>query len=188
VQVDLVELPRPEIEARLHAGRLQMGALLLSNLEQPAGLQLRVLARSRRQLWVAGDHPLAALGSVPWQALAAQPYILLQVDEGERNALAWWQSTGGQPASFIRTSSMEALREMVALGLGVTILSDMVFRPWSLDGRRIRALPVDSAPAGDGDRPGLVFGHPTQPVRSGAGAVPGSFVRQRCADSGKTLI
>jgi DNA-binding transcriptional LysR family regulator len=39
---------------------------------------------------------------------------------------------------------MEALREMVALGLGVTILSDMVFRPWSLDGRRIRALPVDA--------------------------------------------
>lgn len=144
VRVDLAELPRPEIEARLHAGRLQMGALLLSNLEQGAGLRKRVLARSRRQLWVAGDHPLAALGSVPWQALAAQPYILLQVDEGERNALAWWQDTGGQPTGFMRTSSMEALREMVALGLGVTILSDMVFRPWSLDGRRIRALPLDT--------------------------------------------
>jgi DNA-binding transcriptional LysR family regulator len=144
VQVDLVELPREEIEARLHAGRLQMGALLLSNLAQPAGLQQRVLARSRRQLWVAGEHPLARLGSVPWRELEALPYILLQVDEGDRNALAYWQAAGGQPASFIRTSSMEALREMVALGLGVTILSDMVFRPWSLDGRRIRALPVDA--------------------------------------------
>jgi DNA-binding transcriptional LysR family regulator len=144
VQVDLVELPRAEIEDRLHAGRLQMGALLLSNLEQPAGLQQRVLARSRRQLWVAGEHPLASLGSVPWQSLEAHPYILLQVDEGDRNALAYWQSAGRQPASFVRTSSMEAVREMVALGLGVTILSDMVFRPWSLDGRRIRALPVDA--------------------------------------------
>jgi len=37
---------------------------------------------------------------------------------------------------------MEAVREMVALGLGVTILSDMVFRPWSLDGRRIRTVPL----------------------------------------------
>jgi DNA-binding transcriptional LysR family regulator len=39
---------------------------------------------------------------------------------------------------------MEALREMVALNLGVTILSDMVFRPWSLDGRRIHAVPMDA--------------------------------------------
>jgi DNA-binding transcriptional LysR family regulator len=39
---------------------------------------------------------------------------------------------------------MEALREMIALGLGVTILSDMVFRPWSLDGRRIQAVPLDA--------------------------------------------
>ena len=31
---------------------------------------------------------------------------------------------------------------MVAAGMGVTILSDMVYRPWSLDGQRIdkRAL------------------------------------------------
>lgn len=40
---------------------------------------------------------------------------------------------------------MEAVREMAALGLGVTILSDMVFRPWSLDGRRIRAVPLRNA-------------------------------------------
>jgi DNA-binding transcriptional LysR family regulator len=45
----------------------------------------------------------------------------------------------------LKTSSMEALREMVALGLGVTILSDMVFRPWSLDGRRIRAVNLNWA-------------------------------------------
>ena len=37
---------------------------------------------------------------------------------------------------------MEAVREMVALDLGVTILSDMVFRPWSLEGRRIKAVPL----------------------------------------------
>lgn len=144
VQVDLVELPRAEIEDRLHGGRLQMAVLLLSNLVQPTGLFLRVLARSRRQLWVAGDHPLVSLGSVPWHAIEQHPYILLQVDEGDRNALLYWQAERREPPTFIRTSSMEAVREMVALGLGVTILSDMVFRPWSLDGRRIRALPVDA--------------------------------------------
>jgi molybdate transport repressor ModE-like protein len=144
VQVDLVELPRAQIEDRLHAGRLQIAALLLSNLAQPAGLQQRVLARSRRQLWVAAEHPLAGLGSVPWHEIEQHPYILPLVDEGDVNALRYWQAERREPPAFIRTSSIEALREMVALGLGVTILSDMVFRPWSLDGRRIRALPVDA--------------------------------------------
>jgi len=53
-----------------------------------------------------------------------------------------WKAAGLEPASFIRTSSMEAVREMVALGLGLTVLSDMVFRPWSLDGRRIHTVPL----------------------------------------------
>jgi hypothetical protein len=35
------------------------------------------------------------------------------------------------------TSSVEAVRSMVAAGMGVTILSDMVYRPWSLEGQRI---------------------------------------------------
>lgn len=143
VQVKLTELPRPQIEARLHAGQLQLAALLLSNLAQPEGLATRVLARSRRQLWVAGEHALAALGSASWAQIERHPYILPMVDEGDDNALRYWQAAGRAPPEFIRTSSMEALREMVALGLGVTILSDMVFRPWSLDGRRIRAIPVD---------------------------------------------
>ena len=45
---------------------------------------------------------------------------------------------------WLRDAHREALREMVALNLGVTILSDMVFRPWSLDGRRIHAVPMDA--------------------------------------------
>ncbi len=34
---------------------------------------------------------------------------------------------------------------MVANGAGVTILSDMVYRPWSLEGRRIVTIPTDPA-------------------------------------------
>ena len=40
---------------------------------------------------------------------------------------------------------MEALRGLVAHGFGVTILSDMVFRPWSLEGKRIDARPILNA-------------------------------------------
>jgi DNA-binding transcriptional LysR family regulator len=144
IRVTLVERARPEIEAGLRSGQVQIAALLLSNLDAPQAVRTRVLARSRRQLWVADAHPLADQGSVTWDEIAGHSYILPTVDEGDRNALGYWETAGRTPTQVVRTSSMEALREMVALGLGVTILSDMVFRPWSLDGRRIRAVPVDA--------------------------------------------
>ncbi len=144
IELSLEELPRQEIEARLTDGQLEMGALLLSNLETPERLETRVLGRSRRQLWMAANHALAGRGSVSFEELATLPYILPTVDEGDRNARRYWADAGHTPRKVIQTSSMEALREMVALNLGVTILSDMVFRPWSLDGRRIHAVPMDA--------------------------------------------
>jgi DNA-binding transcriptional LysR family regulator len=41
------------------------------------------------------------------------------------------------PRAVLTTSSIEAVRSLVAAGVGVTILSDMVYRPWSLEGQRI---------------------------------------------------
>jgi len=38
---------------------------------------------------------------------------------------------------------VEAVRSMVATGMGITILSDMVYRPWSLEGHRIDLKTLD---------------------------------------------
>lgn len=142
VEVVPVELPRARIERGLHEGTLELAVALLSNFAQRDRLNTLTLTRSRRQLWVAANHPLADAGSVGIDRIAEHPYILPMIDEGDQNAQRYWRDAGLRPASVLRTSSMEALREMVALGLGVTILSDMVFRPWSLDGRRIRTVDV----------------------------------------------
>ncbi|MFP3624713.1 LysR substrate-binding domain-containing protein, partial [Burkholderia sp. SIMBA_051] len=68
--------------------------------------------------------------------------ILITVDEGEQSTLRYWKKKGIEPNIAFRTSSMEALRGLVAHGFGVTVLSDMVFRPWSLEGKRIDARPI----------------------------------------------
>lgn len=142
VDVVPVELTRAQIERGLHEGRIELAVALLSNLEERAKLHTHTLTRSRRQLWVAAHHPLAEGGPASAAQIAEHPYILPMIDEGDANALRYWRDAGLNPTSVLKTSSMEALREMVALGLGVTILSDMVFRPWSLDGRRIRTVDV----------------------------------------------
>ncbi len=46
------------------------------------------------------------------------------------------------PASRLRTASTEAVRSLVAAGLGVSIQPDMTYRPWSLEGDIIEARPI----------------------------------------------
>ena len=61
----------------------------------------------------------------------------------------------------LRTSSVEAVRSTVANGLGVTVLSDMVYRPWSLEGKRIETINLrDTVPTmniGLGWKQGIEF-------------------------------
>ena len=68
---------------------------------------------------------------------------MLTVDEAENTALRYWRSTRYRPNVVFRTSSVEAVRSMVATGAGVAILSDMVYRPWSLEGGRIEVRTVE---------------------------------------------
>ena len=62
--------------------------------------------------------------------IAKEPYIMLTVDEAGKTRQTLLKPTGLRPRTIIRTSSVEAVRGMVAAGMGVTILSDMVYRPW----------------------------------------------------------
>ena len=137
LEIELAELPRAEIEAALVEGRLDLAVLLTSNLADTAELAQETLFRSRRRLWLPSDHPLMAPEHVSLRDVAQEPYVMLTVDEASRTASRYWDRAGVQPRVVFRTTSVEAVRSMVAAGMGVTILSDMVYRPWSLEGQRI---------------------------------------------------
>lgn len=147
IELDLRDMDRTAIEEAVLAGTIDLGVTLVSNAQRLEGLEHQMLIRSRRQLWAAPSHPLATAESVSLADIAAHPYILLTVDEGEASTTRYWRSRGLQPNIAFRTGSMEAVRGLVANGFGVTVLSDMVFTAWSLDGTRIDARPVmDSIP------------------------------------------
>ncbi|MBL4929755.1 LysR family transcriptional regulator [Fuscibacter oryzae] len=137
VTLHLSELPRAAIEEALVAGDLDLAVMLTSNLDNTGALDSETLFRSRRRLWLPSDHPLLAKAEVPLAEVAAQPYIMLTVDEASRTAGRYWEAHNLKPNVVFATSSVEAVRSMVAEGMGVTILSDMVYRPWSLEGQRI---------------------------------------------------
>jgi DNA-binding transcriptional LysR family regulator len=142
VRITPVEGSRAAIEQAIESGETELAIALTSNLTGLPGASRHHLIRSRRQIWMAPSHPLAALGEVDFADIAGHTYILPEVDESEVAAMRYWEQTTLRPRAWVRTSSIEAVREMVGLGLGVTILSDLVFRPWSLDGKRIAASPL----------------------------------------------
>lgn len=150
VLVQMHEIPRGEFERGIVDGSLDIGVILVSNLENTEDIDSEVLIRSRRRLWLCADHPLTERQAVSLAEVAAEPYVMLTVDEADQTALRYWMSTPHRPRTIFETSSVEAVRSMVAAGLGVTILSDMVYRPWSLEGQRIELREVtDQVPSMD---------------------------------------
>lgn len=146
INVKVHEVAREAIEEGLITQRYDMGVLLTSNVVL-SELSLETFFGSQRRLWVPAKHPLLEKAEVALADLVAEPYIMLTVDEAAATTLKYWSKTPHQPTVRMRTSSVEAVRSTVANGLGVTILSDMVYRPWSLEGKRIETINLrDSVP------------------------------------------
>lgn len=137
VRIDLYEASRDVIERALLDGALDIAVILVSNLAARESLQSETLIRSRRRLWLPAEHPLMKQDKVHLSDVARQPYVMLTVDEAGHTASRYWSLTPFRPNVIFRTSSVEAVRSMVAAGMGITVLSDMVYRPWSLEGQRL---------------------------------------------------
>jgi DNA-binding transcriptional LysR family regulator len=142
VAVSIRELDRSVIEKQLVAGQLGLGILLVSNLKHVEELATETLAKSRRRLWTSTNHPLLNKGKVTLRDIAKEPYIQLTIDEAAKTTLSYWSKHKLAPNVVFRTDSVEAVRSLVATGAGVTILSDMVYRPWSLEGDKLESREV----------------------------------------------
>lgn len=142
VDIDLVDMDRVTMEQAVAEGSIDLGVGLLSNIQPLDSYGHYVLVRSRRRAWMAASHPLAMQQSVTLHELAACPYIMLTVDDADTAAQRHWAGLGHELSIAMRTSSLEALRGLVAHGFGVSVLSDLVYRPWSLEGKKIMAIPI----------------------------------------------
>lgn len=143
INIELHDMDREHIEESILKGNTDLGLIILSNSQRRDCFAHHVLIRSRRQLWLANDHALMGLANVTLEDVAEQAYIMPTVDEGRASATRYWQLHELEPNVAFSTSSMEALRGLVAHGFGITILSDMLYRPWSLEGRKIACRPLD---------------------------------------------
>ncbi|MBB4952110.1 DNA-binding transcriptional LysR family regulator [Agrobacterium vitis] len=149
IDIQLFELNRESVEEGLLTNRYDLAVILTSNILNPELVTEKLLS-SQRRLWLPTRHPMLTLPSVGLQEVSQEDYIMLTVDEASYTSLKYWSQTPYAPKVTLRTSSVEAVRSLVANGQGVAILSDMVHRPWSLEGRRIETVTLrDPVPSMD---------------------------------------
>jgi DNA-binding transcriptional LysR family regulator len=150
IEVEIFEFEREVLEQKVISGELDIALMLVSNLGDIKRIKHEVLIRSRRRLWTQAGHRLSTKSSVTLEDVSREPYIQLLVDDAKKTTQTYWDSYNLKPDIQFATKSVEAIRSMVATGRGVTILSDMLFRPWSLDAERIESVIVsDTVPTMD---------------------------------------
>jgi len=181
VKVRAIEDNGDYIEHLLIGGELDVAVMVISNLRDRMALQAEILEVSPYRLWLPLGHPLTGAESIGLADILDQPLIMLTVDEIEENTGKLLDALGARPQVAFRTRSVEAVRSLVATGAGVTLLPDLVYRPWSLEGDRIESRDVSgSLPV---VQVGMVWRRgsgPSQPARDFIGVAQGQrTVRQR---------
>ncbi len=110
---------------------------------------LTIRALFREPLWMAMplDHRLAGRSVIQPGDLAGEQLIMLELGDGLRlPAMELCRAVGGMEHPDFRATSLDSLRQMVATGLGVTLLPALYVEAEALADRQIAVRPFAAPP------------------------------------------
>lgn len=150
VNISVIEDSPQFLEHLLINGEVDLAIMVSNALGDPQALVVEVLTSSPNRAWMASSHSLAEHPELTLAQCAGQPQVVLEADRVESVLSALWARHGLQPHVLMRTSSLEAVRSLVGIGAGITILPDFLYRPWTLDAYHIEARSLrDAVPSID---------------------------------------
>lgn len=125
----LIEEKTEVVLDQLRSGRLDVGIVALPVADGP--MHQQALFTEDFLLAVPAGHPLAATdGPVDPSVLADEQVLLLEEGHCLREqALSVCQLNGASERRGFRATSLETLRQMVAAGVGITLLPTLAVRP-----------------------------------------------------------
>jgi LysR family hydrogen peroxide-inducible transcriptional activator len=152
VRLTVVEDVTDRLLGALERGEIDLA--VLSSAHAPATVHCDRIAREPLRLMLPANHPLANSEktrgkqpppAVPWRAVAGERMIVLQ----EMHCLAGQVSrfcdrTGVRPPVFMRGAQLSTVAAMVAAGLGVSVVPEMMCRAAKWPGCAIRAIAGES--------------------------------------------
>lgn len=144
LELYLREEKTPELQERLQRGDLDV--LLLAREADLAGCTTETLFSDPFLVALPRDHALAAHASLSMAQLEGQPMLLL--DEGHclrEQALPVCDASGARELRGFRASSLGTLVQMVASGLGLTLIPELAV---PLESRASEGLVVRALDAG----------------------------------------
>lgn len=144
IEVALTVTNRQTVIARLAANEDDLCILG----QPPEGLDVVAtpVARNPILLLAPADHPLAGASDLPFAQLAEEPFILREPGSGTRAAAErFFADCGLRPRVRMELGSNEAIKEAVAAGLGLAILSQDTMAVEAAT-RRLVALDVQGFP------------------------------------------
>jgi DNA-binding transcriptional LysR family regulator len=124
----------PQVEVEFQVGnRAEIRRRLQDNLDDlyvfshpPRELDIELTLLTENPLVVIAprEHPLASRRRIPWKALAGERWLMREPGSGTRHAIERFCETQGLSLDkSITIASNEAIKESVAAGLGLAILS-----------------------------------------------------------------
>lgn len=121
-------------------------ALLLAEEPGRPDLDHRLLLAEPLHLILPADHPLAAKSSIAPQELAGETLLLQETaPQLRQQILALCQASGLKPVSDYEGTTLDTLRQMVALGMGLSLLPALYVRSEVLREQLVVARPLSSA-------------------------------------------
>ncbi len=148
VRVHILEDSPPFLEHLLVNGEVDLAIMVVNALDNPQALEVETLSSSPNRVWLPPNHPLVERNELTLAECASSPLIMLEADRIEDMQRAIWRRHGLTPEIKLRTSSLEAVRSLVGVGSGITILPDFLYRPWTLDAERIEVRKLRDAVPG----------------------------------------
>lgn len=166
VNVTLVEEQTDYLDHMLIGGELDLAVMLRLGSSVPSACGAHVMGVSPHHVWLSHGHPLVQEKQVSLKQLDREPFITLAADILESRMTVVCERFSFLPTSCFRSTSIEAVRSLVAAGHGVALLPQLIYRPWSLEGEKIESRPIqEELPTADllvMWRRGLPLGAPVQ--------------------------
>ncbi|MBS0376003.1 MAG: LysR family transcriptional regulator [Proteobacteria bacterium] len=140
LQLMLYEYQTGPLLERLRAGELDLGILALG--VDTEGLETRALGDEPFTLALPAHHRLAKQASVRTEDLTGETLLLLEDGHCLRDqALEVCSRVDAHESQDFRATSLETLRQMVAAGLGVTLLPELATRGPFASARSVAVRP-----------------------------------------------
>jgi LysR family hydrogen peroxide-inducible transcriptional activator len=152
VKLGVVEDVTERLLGSLERGELDVA--VMSSAHVPPTLHSEKIGAEPLRLMLPAKHPLAkrdgADKPVPWKAVAGERVLVLQ----EMHCLAgqvsqFCERSRVRPHVFMRGAQLSTIASMVAAGLGVSVVPDMMAHAGPWPGCAVRALAGPESPARD---------------------------------------